>query len=108
MSAHFINGYDIGMPQVGDCLGFSLEALRFGFGDDQSGQHHFDRNNPVETDLPRLVNHPHPAARNLLQQFTIAEEAKVLGNRHVWCEALRREALRPGRLIRALGREFER
>ena len=41
-----------------------------------SGDDHLDRDQPFERDLPRLVDHAHPAASQLLQQFVVAKDAR--------------------------------
>ena len=68
-----VNGDDIRMAQTGGGLSLGSETLQeLGLGV-RSSQNHFYGDNTIETALARAVHDAHSAARNLLQDFVIAE-----------------------------------
>jgi hypothetical protein len=71
--AHFVNGHDVWVLQMRRGLCFHLEpgaGLRAG---EPTAQHHLQRHHAVEAFLPRLVDHSHPAAPDLFQDFVIGK-----------------------------------
>jgi hypothetical protein len=67
--------------QAGKGLSFPTESLDKIIGGDSAARQHFERNLPVETDLPRTVDDTHAAATDLLQQLVIAQSRE--GNRAI-------------------------
>ena len=61
-------------------LRFRLEPRDVHRRGERSSQHHLERDDPVEAGLFRLVDNPH-AARDLFEQFVLAEVADRLGQR---------------------------
>ena len=61
------------MVQVGRRLGFALKALHVLRGGQFSGQDHLERDDAAQADLAGPVNYAHAAARDLFQQFVIAD-----------------------------------
>ena len=71
-----VDGDDVRMLQVGDGLGFGLEALHdFGLGE-LAGEHQLYRNDAVETLLTGLIDDTHAAAGDFLQQLVVAERTR--------------------------------
>ena len=73
MDADFVDGDDVGMLEAGGRDGFgakALDELRAGL---RPEQQHLERDNPVQALLPGLIDDPHPAPRDLLQQLVVAE-----------------------------------
>jgi hypothetical protein len=59
--------------QLGGGLGFGAEAFHLGLIGETSGQHHLERDDAVEADLPRAPHDSHAAVGDFFQQFEIAE-----------------------------------
>src|SRR5437867_12476221 len=55
-------GRDLAPEPLNDLL--ACEAL---------GQNHLYRDNALEIEMPRAIDHAHPAAGNLFEQFVVAE-----------------------------------
>jgi hypothetical protein len=60
--ADLINLDDVGVLHAGEGLGFGLEPGQLPRGRVPAGQDHFQGDRPVQADLPRFVDHAHPAA----------------------------------------------
>ena len=73
--AHLVDWHDLRMVQVGRRLRLGAEPLHFTARREASGQDHLERDQAVERHLPGLVDDPHPAPRDLLQQLVVAEVA---------------------------------
>jgi hypothetical protein len=73
VNAHFVNRHDVRVlkHRCGD--GFALEPLGDLFAGKLARQNEFHRNQSAQALLSRLIDHSHPAARDLLQQFVITE-----------------------------------
>ncbi len=71
-----MDGDDVGMLQAGSSAGFGKELPNLGRGGKQSRAHHFQGDNAIQTDLLCAVDHAHAAARDLFEQFIIAEIAQ--------------------------------
>ena len=61
------------MPQRGDHLRFMAKAPHKIRAGKRAVQKHFQRDDAVQAQLPRPINHAHAAARNFLQQFVIPQ-----------------------------------
>jgi len=59
------------VPESGGGLGLALEPFHHLVAGPLAEQEHLDRDDPVELHLPRLVDDPHPAVRQLLEQLVI-------------------------------------
>ena len=57
---HFVNSDDVGVLQIGCNLCLGMKALHFSFSGKLSRQDHLDRHQPIQADLPSLVNDPMP------------------------------------------------
>ena len=76
VDAHFVNRDDVRMLQNGGGGGLGPETLHEFLARQRSGQDHLHRDDAPETPLPRLINDAHAAARNLFQQFVVAERSQ--------------------------------
>ena len=74
---HFVDRDDVGMLQTGRGFGFGAKPLHIGGAGQLAGQDHLHRYSPIQAWLARFIDHPHAAARDLLQQLVIAEVAKL-------------------------------
>ena len=71
--ADFVNSHDVRMPQRGDHLRFIAKPPHKIRAGKRAVQKHFQRDDAVQAQLPRPINHAHAAARNLFQQVVIAQ-----------------------------------
>src|SRR5271154_4542515 len=78
------------MPQAARCLRLAAEADGRVVVELITAKHHFDADDTVERDLPRLVNHAHAAASDFLQQLIVAEIADLFARRQGWACAWRK------------------
>ncbi len=72
---HFVDRHDPRMIQPRGRFGFGIEAFDVVRRGELAGQDHLQGHDPVQLDLPRLVDHPHPAAGEFLDQLIVAERA---------------------------------
>jgi len=73
--ADFVDRYDMWMIQVGDSLGFTVEALHVGRGGELPRQDHLQGDHTIQTDLAGLEHHSHAAPGDLVQQLIVADVA---------------------------------
>ena len=73
MFSHLEDRHDVWVMQPGGHFGFLLKALFEFVPLEIAPQQHFQGHHPVQTALPRPVNHPHAPARNHFQQLVIAD-----------------------------------
>ncbi len=73
--SEFVNGYDVGVPQSGDDLCFRSESFDKGTRGEGAGQDHFERDQPVETDLACFVDDAHASTSDDAEQLVIADPA---------------------------------
>ena len=73
--AHLVDRHDVGVVEVRRRLGLGVEPLDVTARGEAAGEDHLERDEPVERHLPRLVDDPHPAPGDLLQQLVVAEVA---------------------------------
>ena len=66
------------MIQVGDRLRLGLEPPDVGLAGELAGPDHLQRHQPIEADLAGLVDDPHAADRQLIQQLVIAESTHAV------------------------------
>ena len=71
--ADFVDGDDVRMLQLRRRFRLGAKPAHLRVARQPSGQNHFHRHDAVEIHLPRLPDHAHAAARDLLQQFVIAK-----------------------------------
>jgi hypothetical protein len=81
--ADLVDGHDVRVVQGGDRLRLLAEALDVRLGVPVGEPEHLQRHEPVRALLPGLVDHPHPALGDLLQQLVI--ERGRGGARRVRC-----------------------
>jgi hypothetical protein len=86
--ADLVDRDDVGMIEVGCDLRLGPEALHLHRRRELSRQDHLHRDDSIETDLARPVDDAHPAARDLLLQFVIAESPWVGLLRRLDCGSL--------------------
>ena len=72
---HFVNRHDARVIELGDGLGFILEAAQLGVVGQDSGLDHLEGDGAVERDLVRLVNNSHSAAAEFFLNLVVAEVA---------------------------------
>jgi hypothetical protein len=78
--AYLVDGDDVLVLDLGRRLRLGAEALYLGGGRQPARRDHLQGDNAVEADLPRLVDDAHAAARDLREQFIVAEGgARTLG-----------------------------
>ena len=70
---HFVNRHDVGMIEIGDCLGFEAKAPAIVFGGEDAGQNHFESDRPIQAHLARFKDNAHAAARQLANQFVVTK-----------------------------------
>ena len=75
MLRDFENRDDAGMIQIRRRFGLGVKPFDIVFAGQLPGQDHLQRDDAVQADLPSFVDHAHPAAGDLFQQFVIAEAA---------------------------------
>ena len=73
--ADLVDRHDMRMIQVRGGLGLGAKPLHVAAGGEVAGEDHLERHRAVERHLPRLVDDPHAAPGDLLQQFVVAEVA---------------------------------
>jgi hypothetical protein len=61
------------MAQAPGGFSFGLKPFHKGSAGERAGQHHLERDNAVQPSLSGPIDHAHPAAGNLLEQFVVAE-----------------------------------
>ena len=67
--AHFVDLDDVGVLEPRDGLGLGAEAGRLGHAGVAPRQDHLERHLAIEADMPRPVDHAHPAAAELPQDL---------------------------------------
>ncbi len=83
MHSDFVDGYDARVLEAGGSFRFRVETPDEFFAGKSAMQQHLHRYHPVQTPLPRLINHAHAAAADLPEQFVVAEVANQgIGDRH--------------------------
>ena len=58
---NLIDRDDVRMIEIGSRFGLVAESLDFGRRRSLPRTDHFQRDGPIQTNLPRVINHPHPA-----------------------------------------------
>jgi hypothetical protein len=71
--ADFVDPDDVAMVQIGGRLRFGVKAFDLRFAGELASEDHLQSHQPIEADLPGLVNHPHAAAGDFAEQLIIAE-----------------------------------
>ena len=74
--AYFVDGHDIRMLQAGRRFGFQPESLDERLAGEGAGQDHFQRDDAIQTPVPRLIDDAYAASGDLFQQFVVAEAAE--------------------------------
>jgi hypothetical protein len=72
-----VNGHDVRVVQPGRRFRLQPKTLHLGGRGQLRRQDHLEGDDAVQADLPRPVNHAHPAARDLFLQLVVAEAAEV-------------------------------
>ena len=96
VDAHFVNLDDVGMAQAPRGHSLEAEPPEIVVVGKRTQQQKLEGHEAVEAALAGLVDDPHPTARNLLQQFIVAELALILRHQR------RPGCFRRGRIHRAL------
>jgi len=68
-----VKGDDVRVTEVSRSRDLALEPLNDLLACEPLGQNHLYRDNPLEIEMPRAINHAHPASGNLFEKFVIAE-----------------------------------
>ena len=78
MLSNLIERYDPRVIQTRRGLSFAVKSLYRFTARQLTRQYHLQRNDAIELYLPRLVNHPHPATSDFVQQLIFTEVANVV------------------------------
>ena len=78
VDADVVNGDDVRVTEVSRSRDLALEPLNDLLACEPLGQNHLYRDNPLEIEMPRAINHAHPASGNLFEKFVIAEVPNLL------------------------------
>src|SRR5437660_6925057 len=78
VDAHVVNGDDVRVPEESRSRDLALEPLNDLLACEPLGQNHLYRHNALEIEMPRTINHAHPAAGNLFEKFVVAEILNLL------------------------------
>src|SRR5205809_7257634 len=78
VDANVVNGDDARVLEEGRSRDLAPEPLNDLLGRELPSQNHLHRDNALECKMPRAINHAHPAAGNLFEQFVIAEVPSLL------------------------------
>jgi hypothetical protein len=73
VGAHFVDGQNVGVIEVGRGLGLRPEALHVAATGILARQDQLDGHDPAQAHLPSAVDHAHAATGDLGKQFVIAE-----------------------------------
>ncbi len=71
------------MVELRSGLGLGVETLDVLLGGQLTREDHLEGHDAIEADLPGLVDHAHPAAPDLLQEFVVAEVADLGAQRRL-------------------------
>jgi hypothetical protein len=74
--ADLVDGHDVGVFQAGGVFRLGAEALHRVFGCQLAREDHLERHDAVKALLPRLVDHAHAAAGDLLQQVVASKRPR--------------------------------
>jgi hypothetical protein len=69
--ANFVDRHDVWMIQVGCGFSFGTETFNQCGGGQVASGDHLDRDNPIQANLARFEDDPHPAPRDFLDQFVV-------------------------------------
>lgn len=75
--SNLVDWHDVGMIQTSRRLGFHPEAADVILSGQFATQDQLHGHHPVEANLARLVNHTHPTAPDLAQQFIVTKPGGV-------------------------------
>src|SRR5947207_8017769 len=78
VDAHVVNGDDVRVLEVSRSRDLALEPLNDLLAREPLGQNHLYRDNAIEIEMPRAIDHAHPAAGNLFEKFVVAEVPNLL------------------------------
>src|SRR5438874_11375794 len=73
VDAHVVNGDDVRVLEERGGRDLAPEPLNDLLACELPGQNRLHRDNALELKMPRAIDHAHPAAGNLFEQFVIAE-----------------------------------
>ena len=75
VDADFVDGHDVGVIEASRGLRLGVESIHVGRRSQAVGEDHFEGDQAVQAQLPRLVDDAHAAAGDLLQQLVITDVA---------------------------------
>ena len=78
VDAHVVYGDDVRMLKECRRGNLAPESLNDLLAGERTGQNHLQRDNPPKTELPRAIDHPHPTASYLFDEFIVAENTNRL------------------------------
>src|SRR5881398_1308034 len=78
LDAHVVNGDDVRVLEERRGRDLAPEPLNDLLARELPRQNHLHRDNALELKMPRAIDHAHPAAGNLFEQFVIAEVLNLL------------------------------
>ena len=100
--ADFVNRDDVRMLQTGSRLSLDLKPLDIVVSRQSSGHDHLDRDDASECGLSSLVDDPHSAARDFLQQFVVAHVTELLPRPQGLSQRVTKTADRFGPMVHAV------
>src|SRR2546429_1839600 len=78
VDAHVVNGDDVRVPEVSRSRDLALEPLNDLLACEPLGQNHLYRDDALEIEMPRAIDHAHPAAGNLFEKLVVGEVPNLL------------------------------
>src|SRR5881392_2100168 len=78
VDADVVNGDDVRVLEVSRSRDLALEPLNDLLACELPGQNHLYRDDALEIEMPRAIDHAHSAAGNLFEQFVVAEVPNLL------------------------------
>src|SRR5947199_705053 len=124
VDAHVVNGDDVRVLEERRSRDLALEPLNDLLAREPLGQNHLYRDNALEIEMPRAIDHAHSAAGNLFEQFVVAEvpnllifdfrfsisdfrrEYRLAGNRNDWLVQAALQQATGAKTLRVLKAQF--
>src|SRR5215212_1784987 len=75
----FVDADNVRMLKMRRGFGFAAEPQYFLFARELSRENHLQRDDTIQTDLPRAIDDSHAAAPDFFEQFEVTEAARVFG-----------------------------
>ncbi len=79
--AHLVDLHDVGMLQAGHRLGLEAKPVQLGAGRLRAASEHLQSDDPLETEVPGLVDDAHAATAQLAQDLVSRHESRFVALR---------------------------